>query len=54
MISDGYIEEPSFFEPYNPLRDDYIPSFYNSSEDLNYDQSILLKVSQIMDTFFRQ
>lgn len=30
MISDGYIEEPRFFEPYNPSRDDYIPQFFNS------------------------
>lgn len=34
MISDGYIEEPRFFEPYYPSIDNYIPRFYNSSEDL--------------------
>ena len=37
MISDGYIDELRFFEPYNPLRDDHVPKFYNSSEDLNQD-----------------
>lgn len=30
MIRDGYFEEPRFFEPYNPLRGDYIPEMYNS------------------------
>ena len=25
--------EPRFFEPYNPLRDDYIPKFHNSSNE---------------------
>ena len=27
--------EPRFFEPYNPLRDDYIPKFYNSFNESN-------------------
>ena len=47
MIGDGYIEEPRFFEPYNLLIDDYVPKFYNSSEDLNQNQSTLLHSSQI-------
>lgn len=46
MISDGYIEEPRFFEPYNPLRDNYVPKFYDSFEDLNEDQSTLPHSSQ--------
>ena len=41
MINDGYIEEPRFFEPYNHLRNNYIPKFYYSFEDLNQDQSTL-------------
>lgn len=39
MISFGYIEEPRFFEPYNPLRDNYVPKFYNSSDIFNKDFS---------------
>lgn len=46
MISDGYIEEPRFFEPYNPLRDNYVPKFYNSSEYLNQNQSTISHSSQ--------
>ena len=41
MINDGYIEEPRFFEPYNNLRNNYIPKFYYSFEDLNQDPSTL-------------
>ena len=46
MINDGYIEEPRFFEPYNPLRNNYIPKFYYSSEDLNRNQSTTSHSSQ--------
>ena len=46
MINDGYIDEPRFFEPYNSLRNNYIPKFYYSFEDLNQDPSTLSHSSQ--------
>ena len=52
MINDGYIEEPRFFEHYNPLRNNYIPKFYYSFKDLNQDPSTLSHKNQTQNLRF--